>query len=74
MSMTKTCDACWREDNGPDEDSELCSTHAAAHELLVALKGVTRILEAFSYTTQLGKSQRERLDAAKAAIAKAESA
>ena len=32
-----------------------------------ALVGVTRILEAFSYATQFGKTQRARLDAARAA-------
>jgi hypothetical protein len=44
---------------------------AAAPELLEALQGVTRILEAFSYTTTLGKTQAQRLEAARAAIAKA---
>ena len=33
-----------------------------------ALAGVTRILEAFSYTTQLGKTQRARLESARAAL------
>lgn len=42
-----------------------------AVDLLSSLEEVTRILEAFSYTTQLGKSQRERLERAKALIAKA---
>jgi len=37
-----------------------------------ALVGVTRILEAFSYTTQFGKTQRARLDAARAALGAAE--
>ena len=33
-----------------------------------ALDGVTRVLEAFSYTTQLGKGQMERLEAAREAL------
>ena len=33
-----------------------------------ALAGVTRILEAFSYTTRLGKNQHARLEAARAAL------
>ena len=37
-----------------------------------ALVGVTRILEAFSYTTQFGKTQRARLEAARAALGAAE--
>lgn len=45
---------------------------AAAPEMLDALKGVVRTLEAFSYTTQLGESQSRRLADAKAVIAKAE--
>ena len=36
------------------------------------LSGVTRILEAFSYTTQFGKTQRARLEAARAALGAAE--
>lgn len=36
------------------------------------LVGVTRILEAFSYTTQFGKTQRARLEAARAALESAE--
>ena len=42
------------------------------NELLEALKGVTHILEAVKFTMQLGKSQLQRLDAAKTAIAKSE--
>jgi hypothetical protein len=41
---------------------------AENERLREALVGVTRILEAFSYTTQLGKTQRARLDAARAAL------
>ena len=37
-----------------------------------ALAGVTRILEAFSYITQLGKNQNARLEAARAALGAAE--
>ena len=45
--------------------NDLC---AEVKRLREALAGVTRILEAFSYTTQLGKTQRARLDAARAAL------
>lgn len=44
---------------------------AAAPDLLEALQGVTRILEAFSYTTTLGKGQSARLKSARELIAKA---
>lgn len=44
---------------------------AAAPELLEALEGVYRIIEAFGYTTALGKTQKARMDAARSAIAKA---
>lgn len=56
-----------------DTDSKLANAQliAAAPELLEALQDITRILEAFSYTTQLGNTQKLRLDKAKAAIAKA---
>ena len=47
---------------------------AAAPDLLEALEGVTRTLEAFAYTTQLGRSQTERLEKARAVIAKARGA
>lgn len=40
-------------------------------ELVEALRGVVRIVEAFSYTNTLGTSQQSRLDAAKAVLAKA---
>lgn len=44
----------------------------AAPELLVSLKSVTRICEAMRYTAGLGKTQMERIEKAKAVIAKAE--
>lgn len=44
---------------------------AAAPDLLAALEGVTRTLKAFSYSNTFGKTQRERLDKANAAITKA---
>ena len=37
-------------------------------QLREALAGVTRILEAFSYTTQFGKTQHARLEAARVAL------
>lgn len=46
---------------------------AAAPELLEALEDVTRILEAMRYTAGLGKNQLQRLEQARAAIAKAKS-
>lgn len=51
-----------------DANSRLIET---APELLEALVGVVRIVEAFKVSTQLGRSQTERLEKAKAAIAKA---
>ncbi len=45
---------------------------AASKEMLSALKGVTRILEAFKYTQTLAASQLFRLEAARLAIEKAE--
>lgn len=45
---------------------------AAAPDLLDALKGLARIVEAFSYTTQLGKTQRERLETARAILKRIE--
>lgn len=42
--------------------------------LCEALKGVVRIVEAFSLHTQLGRTQKERLDAARAVLARMESA
>lgn len=44
---------------------------AAAPELLAALKDTTRILDAVRMSAGLGKKQIERVEAAKAAIAKA---
>ena len=40
-------------------------------ELEDALSGVTRIVEAYSYTNTLGRTQRARYDFARAALAKA---
>ena len=42
----------------------------SAPELLEALSGVVRTLEAFKYNTQLGSSQTARLEKAKAVIEK----
>lgn len=42
-------------------------------QLLESTKGLTRIVEAFGYTTKLGKTQVERLAAAKALIAQVSS-
>lgn len=47
------------------EFKEQAAIAAAAPRLLEALRGVTRTLEAFSYTTTLGKTQRGRLYAAR---------
>ena len=60
--------------NGENLDDALSRARltAAAPALLEALKGVTRILEAFSYTTKLGKTQQARLTAAKDIITQAE--
>ena len=44
----------------------------AADDLYEALKGCVRIIEAYRRSVGLGKSQTERFEAAKAAIAKAE--
>jgi hypothetical protein len=44
----------------------------AAPDLLAALKGLERIVTAFAATTRLGTTQVKRLEAARAAIAKAE--
>lgn len=44
---------------------------AAAPELLEALQGLIRVVDAMKMTTGLGKTQIARLDGAKAAIAKA---
>jgi hypothetical protein len=44
---------------------------AAAPELLEACKGLVRIADAVRYTAGLGKNQMARVDAARAAIAKA---
>ena len=41
---------------------------AENQRLREALEGVTRTLEAFSYTTTLGKTQKARLEAARAAL------
>lgn len=51
------------------KDRDVVRLAGAAPTLLETLAGMTRIVEAFSYTTQLGKTQRERLNAAKAIIA-----
>lgn len=45
---------------------------AAAPEMLDSLKDCVRMLEAVRYTAGLGKHQMERVERAKAAIAKAE--
>lgn len=44
----------------------------STQELLGALKDVTRIVEAMRFSAGLGRNQVERLDRAKALIAKAE--
>jgi hypothetical protein len=44
---------------------------AAAPELLEALQGLVRYAEAVGYTAGMGKTQKARLDAALAAVAKA---
>lgn len=41
---------------------------AAAPALYEALEGLTRLVGAFSHTTQRGKSQKARLEAARAAL------
>lgn len=51
-----------------EADANLIKT---APDLFESLKGLVRIVEAFSYTTTLHKSQQERLEKAKAALAKA---
>lgn len=61
----------WRDLTGDRFISALASRAAIADELLEALQGVTRTLEAFSYTNQFGHSQRDRLNKARATIAKA---
>lgn len=53
------------------EDCANAKLMAAAPELLDSLQGLTRIVEAFRLSQSLGKTQLERLEAAKAAIAKA---
>jgi hypothetical protein len=58
-------------DQIPAAWAELARKAALHEEMLEALQGVTRILEAFSYTNQFGRSQRDRLNKARAAIAKA---
>jgi len=58
----------------PELIAERDRLRASNAALLAALQGVTRTLEAFSYTTTLGKTQAARLDAARTAIAKAEAA
>lgn len=55
------------------EESERGRKLAVGAELYEALKGVTRTLEAFSHTNHFGPSQRKRLEAAREAIAQAES-
>lgn len=57
-----------------EERARIRALIEAAPELLEALQGVTRILEAFSYTTTLGKTQAERLAAVQALIAKVKGA
>lgn len=71
--------ANWQGSGSAKESIALIDQANAADALRVeverlreALAGVTRILEAFSYTTQLGKTQRARLEAARAALGAAE--
>jgi|DEB0MinimDraft_3_1074331.scaffolds.fasta_scaffold02622_7 hypothetical protein len=45
---------------------------ASAPELYEAVKGLVRYVEAVRHTAGMGKTQLERLDAAKAVLAKAE--
>lgn len=45
---------------------EIIALRSQRDELLEALQSTLRIVEALSYHTQLGRSQRERLDKAKA--------
>lgn len=54
----------------PTRDASDGSTEGA-RELLEALQGMVNIVTAFSHTNTLGKTQCARLDAARAAIAKA---
>lgn len=67
----------WTECPGPGGTKHIVDAEStarlwsAAPDLLDALKGLTRIVEGFSYSNTLGKTQMERLEAARAAIAKA---
>lgn len=54
------------------EDRGRAEEYASVPDMLEALRGISRILEAFSYTTQLGKTQRDRLDKARSIIAASE--
>lgn len=58
--------------NPTEAREEIHALRAEVERLREALVGVTRILEAFSYTTQFGKTQRARLEAARAALGAAE--
>jgi hypothetical protein len=74
--MSPTAWICGQLSNGNGEIKSETTANArliaAAPELLDALKGVTRILEAFRSTHQFGKTQTERLEKARAIVAKAE--
>lgn len=57
----------------PHERFDVTPAEAAAtiDELLSALEGLERLVAAFSYTTRLSNTQRQRLEAARTAIARA---
>lgn len=55
-----------------DEARANAALIAAAPDLLAALKDAARILEAVRFSAGLGKTQIERMERAKATIAKAE--
>ncbi|QEL19297.1 hypothetical protein [Limnoglobus roseus] len=61
----------FHESAGEEEQRSVIRLLEMAPAMLESLQELTRIIEAFTYTTQLGRTQKKRLDRAKAAIAKA---